>query len=203
MSNLKLSATSLENYSRYLSLLVGNSAFVAGSYDHLETVNVGAGGVSSITFSNLGAYASTYTHLQFRIVARTLRSGTDDALQVTFNSSGNTGASHQMWGNGSSVSSQAPTNEVQQIASYSLTAANSATGSFGVAIVDLFDAFETTKNKTMRAFAGKTGDVPVVSLSSLAWYNTAAVATIKFDSRNGNFGFAENSRFSLYGIRGA
>lgn len=178
-------------------------ASVAGSYDLLETQVLGSN-QTSVTFSNLAStYASTYKHLQFRIVTRTLRTGTDDALQVTFNSSGNTGASHQMWGNGSTVSSQAPTNEVQQIASYSLPAANSAANNFGAVIVDVLDPFDTNKNTTMRALAGKTGDTPVVSLSSLAWYNTAAVTTIKFDTRNGNFGFAANSRFSLYGIKGA
>jgi hypothetical protein len=181
----------------------GAGAGAAGSFDLLESQILGSN-QTSITFSNLNStYGTTYQHLQFRIVTRTLRSGTDDALQITFNSSGNTGASHQLWGNGSSVSSQAPTNEVQQIASYSLTAANSAANSFGAVVVDILDPFETTKNKTMRALAGKVGDTSVVSLSSLAWYSTAAITTIKFDSRNGNFGFAANSRFSLYGWKAA
>lgn len=176
----------------------------AGSFDLLETQTLGSN-TTSITFSNLNStYGSTYQHLQFRIVARTLRAATDDALQITFNSSGNTGAGHTLWGNGSSVSTQAfPTNEPQQVAAYSLPAANSVANTFGAVVIDIFDPFETTKNKTVRALAGKVGDTSVVSLGSIAWYNTAAITTIKFDSRNGNFGFAANSRFSLYGWKAA
>jgi len=181
----------------------GAGAGAAGSFDLLESQVLGSN-QTSITFSNLNStYGSTYQHLQFRIVTRTLRSGTDDALQITFNSSGNTGASHQVWGNGSSVSSQAITGEVQQVALYSLPGANSVANTFGAVVLDILDPFETTKNKTVRALAGKVCDTSVVSLSSMAWYSTAAVTTIKFDSRNGNNGFVTNSRFSLYGIKAA
>jgi hypothetical protein len=176
----------------------------AGSFDLLESQVLGSN-QTSITFSNLNStYGTTYQHLQFRIVTRTLRSATDDGLQITFNASGNQAATHQVWGNGSSVSTQAfPSNEPQQVAAYSLPSANSVADTFGSVILDILDPFETTKNTNVRSFAGKVGNTSVVSLSGLTWYNTAAVTTIKFDSRNGNNGFAANSRFSLYGIKAA
>jgi hypothetical protein len=80
-----------------------------------------------------------------------------------------------------------------------------SSGVFGASIVDILDAFETTKNKTVRGlggFMGSTSDYyHKVMLSSSARYNTASTTSILIYSPGTSF--AANSRFSLYGIKAA
>ena len=67
----------------------------------LQTVNVGSGGVGSITFTSI---PTTYTHLQIRGIVQTNRAtyGIDEGY-LTFNGdSGSNYAYHYMYGDGSS-----------------------------------------------------------------------------------------------------
>lgn len=168
-----------------------------GAFDLLETQVLGSGGAASVTFNNLTtSYGSTYKHLQIRMTARASRpSSTTDPVIITLNGSGQT-KSHALYANGSSVNSYAE-------GSYSLwdaiTGTNAATGAFGACVIDLLDPFETTKNKTMRAF---TGANTVVTLGSVLFATTATTASVTltpFSATN----FLQGSRFSLYGIKGA
>lgn len=174
----------------------------SNGYELLETAIVGAGGTSSVTFSNLNTnYGSTYQHLQLRIVGRTNRNDTDDFLTIRFNGdSGNNYAVHRLRANGTNVESSVPRTSYSNLEVYSLTAATQTANSFGAMIIDILDPFETTKNTTIRTFAGLTGSYNFVGLSSGLWMNTNAITTILLDQFFGTQ-FLAGSRFSLYGFR--
>lgn len=198
MTVKSLTRSSLENNVFYRSMLAGNPGEEESDV-WLGEVVLGSN-QTSVTF-DVSPYAGQYKHLQLRIVARTLRAGTDDGLQLTFNGTSSSNAVHFLVGNGSSVYAQGAGNEIMQVAAYSMTAANSPANVFGAAVLDILDAFSTNKFKTVRSLSGKTSDTSVVSLQSTSWNNAAALTSIKIDSRNGNNGFAQYSRFSLYGVK--
>jgi hypothetical protein len=169
-------------------------AGAAGSFDLLESQVLGST-AASVTFSSLSTYASTYQHLQIRMVARASRSGaTTDPLIVKLNSTTQT-YGHHLFGNGSSVGSG------NIATAYSIldaiTGATAATNAFGAGVIDILDPFETTKNKTIRAL---TGANTVVALSSTFWNFTTAVSSIELSAFSAT-NFLVGSRFSLYGLR--
>ena len=171
-------------------------AGAAGSFDLLETQVLGSS-QASVTFSSLSTYASTYKHLQIRMVARASRSGaTSDPLIVRLNSTTQT-YGHHLYGNGSSVGSG------NIATSYSLldalAGASAATNAFGAGVIDILDPFETTKNKTIR---GLTGAGSSVALSSTFWNFTTAVSSIELSAFSAT-NFLVGSRFSLYGLKGS
>jgi hypothetical protein len=174
----------------------------AGSYDLLQTISVGSGGVASVEFTNLNAsYGTTYKHLQIRMTARSTRSAfTSDPLLTQFNGDTATNYSwHHLFGNGSSVSSLAGTSS-NSIVTY-LIANNTVSNVFGGVVMDILDPFVTTKNTTARYFTGvNNGSGNFVALTSGLWRNTNALTSIKLNPENGSF--MEFSRFSLYGIKG-
>lgn len=172
----------------------------AGSFDLLETTVLGSS-ASSVTFSSLGTYSGTYKHLQIRGVARTDRSVALDNVSLRMNSdSGNNYATHQLEGNGSSVSSAANT-PLNRILAGLQSGSTSTANAYGAFVLDLLDPFEATKNKTIRSYTGTTSATNV-RLYSGAWLNTASVTTLQLLPESG-FNFVTGSRFSLYGIKGA
>lgn len=172
------------------------SGVSAGSFDLLETQVLGSS-TASVTFSSLGTY-SNYKHLQIRVAARTDRSGAaDDNVIMRFNGdSGSNYSCHNLRGNGSSVISGALTNETKIVA----RAIGGNDGNFGAVVIDILDAFETTKYKTSRSLGGYATNI--VELGSGSWRNTAALTSILLDQDVGS-NFLTGSRFSLYGIKGA
>lgn len=186
-------------------MLVGNAAYepgLANSYEWLESTILGSN-TTSVTFSNLNTnYASTYQHLQLRILARTNRNDTDDFLTINFNGdTGNNYASHRLRGNGTNVESSTPRTSYSRIETYSLTAATQTANRFGVMIIDILDPFETNKYTTVKVLGGLNGSYNFIGLSSGLWMNTNAVTTILLDQFFGTE-FLSNSRFSLYGLKG-
>ena len=176
------------------------SGVSAGSFDLLETQVLGSS-TSSVTFSSLSTYASTYQHLQLRYTARSDRANTLDAMIIQVN--GDTGTNyktHQLVGNGSSASSGAESYANGWEFMY-VPGNNASSGVFGAGVVDILDPFETTKNKTKRSLSGVLSDT-YIQLSSGVWLNTAAITSITFDQRYGS-NFVSGSRFSLYGIKAA
>jgi hypothetical protein len=173
------------------------SAFAPiGAYDSIATVNVGAGGVSSITFSSI---PSTYTHLQIRALTGTATYWSN-AAYMYFN--GDTTASnyneHALYGSGATASSYyTSTNQ-------SLFYLGKSTSGFDGAIIDILDYTNTSKYTVSRSLFGYdvNGATGYIGLASGLWRNTAAVTSITVTA--GGLGdFAQYSQFALYGIKGA
>jgi hypothetical protein len=86
------------------------------------------------------------------------------------------------------------------------SSANAPASVFGAGVVDILDAFSTTKNKTVRAFSGNytaannLGDRQIVHLASGVYLSTTAINSLTLYAANN---LVAGSRFSLYGIRGS
>ena len=167
-----------------------------GTYELIQTQILGSN-QASVTFSNLGDYASTYKHLQIRSVAKS--GSSNSAIHLYFNADEATNYNwHTLVGTGSAVESGAATS----FAGIFIAGLppSSVTG-FNGSVCDILDAYSTTKNTTIRSLAGNVeGEIRGVAIYSGAWRNTAAISSIKLGSGGGIL--AANSRFSLYGIRG-
>jgi hypothetical protein len=177
----------------------GGAAF-SSDYELIETQILGSN-QASVIFSSLGTYSSTYKHLQIRLLGRqTLAAGGQGDIYVRFNADSSSNyARHFLQGNGSTVTSGATANNSFALggqAPYN----NETTGAFGGSVIDILDAYSTTKNKTIRALSGShSSNAPVIQIASGHWRNTASITSITlslFDI------WLTGSRFSLYGIKG-
>ncbi len=173
------------------------SGGVAGTdFESISTTTVGAGGVSSITFSSI---PSTYTHLQIRGFNKdtTVISGTQ-VLSVQFN--GDTAANysfHRLTGNGSAASSAAGTSTTLF---YTGTTIANVANTFGAFVLDILDYKDTNKYKTARSLDGSDANGSgEISLRSGSWRNTAAITSITLTPTG--TGIAQYSSFALYGIK--
>jgi hypothetical protein len=169
-----------------------------GNFTSIQTVTVGAGGSSSISFSSI---PSTYTHLQIRGISRSTYAGSGDGNSIQLNGdSGNNYAYHLLIGNGSAASAGANTSYSSMYIG-DTTGSTSTAGMFGTFIVDLLDYTNTNKYKTIRTLNGndQNGSGSVRFVSGL-WQNTAAVSSLTINSFN-SAGFAQYSQFALYGVK--
>ena len=83
--------------------LIGNGGGAAGGdFESIQTVSVGAGGSSSISFTSI---PSTYKALQLRWIGQDNRGTTNDGVKVSFNSDTTSSNyyGHRVYGNGSST----------------------------------------------------------------------------------------------------
>jgi len=178
----------------------GVSGF-SSDYELISTTILGSA-TSSVTFSSLGDYSSTYKHLQLRISSRTTSTEVNGSfLTLRFNGiSTTTYDNHHLFGNGSAAGSFALTTQAE-IYLQRTTNSNSAANAFGASVVDILDPYSTTKNKTVRyqgASSVSTGFWNV-TLGSGLWRNTSSVTSITI---TGDATMVAGSRLSLYGIRG-
>ena len=171
----------------------------AGSYDLLQT-EILTGSQATVTFSGLvSAYSADYQHLQVRMSARSTRtSNINTVIFWTINGSGSTYAYHTMYGDGSSVVSEASTSTSSMLLNY-IPSATATTNAFGADIIDILDPFETSKNPTFRAFGGHTQSR--IQMSSGFRTNTEAIDSLEISAAS--FDFVTGSRFSIYGLKKA
>jgi hypothetical protein len=182
-------------------ILSAAGAGVEGDFELIESEILGSA-ASSVTFSNLGTYSSTYKHLQLRATVRSDRSGlTLDFGKITFNGdSSSVYTTHQLYGDGSTVQSfaginQAWTNFVRT------TGATAPANAFGAGVVDILDAYSTTKFKTIRNLGGVGASGGEINLASGLWRSTNSITSMTI-AVGGGTNWLTGSRFSLYGIRG-
>jgi hypothetical protein len=176
----------------------GNYPRDTNSYESIQTVTVGSGGSSSITFTSI---PSTYKHLQIRAIARGTTAATSQEQYITFNgTSTNYYSAHILYGDGSSVVSTVSTYTSVNLMPR-LIAASSTASSFTSYVTDILDYQNTNKNKVIRSLGGfdANGSGEIDFMSGL-WINTAAISEINIRPSAANF--AQYSSFALYGIKG-
>lgn len=179
-----------------LGILALSGAVGGGSYELIES-QVLSSSASSVTFSSI---PQDYKHLQIRAVARDNRSNTSSLSYFRLNgATTGYGLGHVLYGDGSSVTSTQDGASSYIDTFYTFTGSTAPTGSFGVAVVDILDYANTSKNTTTRALTGYMNTAGQINLKSGLWINTAAVTQIDMISTTS---FVSGSRFSLYGIRG-
>jgi hypothetical protein len=179
-----------------ISGLLGGGA-APTDYESIQTVTVGSGGSSTISFTSI---PSTYSHLQIRNISRSSRSDITDSVLLRLNSdTGNNYAYHFLRGNGTAASASAATS-TSSIFAGAAVAQTGGANMFGVGVIDILDYSNTNKNKTIRSLTGedRNGQGFVYFQSGL-WMNTSAVSTLTFLNEFGNF--SQYSSFALYGIK--
>lgn len=167
---------------------------ITNSYESIATTTVGAGGVSSISFSSI---PSTYKHLQIRAIARcSLDSG---RLRFQFN--GDTGTNYSdtyIYADGASASGSSGANISRLSGAFSNATANT----FGANIIDILDYQNSNKFKATRTLSGidYNGTGGELIFWSGSWRSTATISSILMYFDSGNI--TQYSSFALYGIRG-
>lgn len=193
MSITRVKASSItQGLPKGKTALTGNPVILPGSYESIQTVTVGAGGSSSISFTSI---PSTYSHLQLRIMEGFSGSGFNP--KINFNSDTGTNYSwHYVLGNGSAASASSAATQA-----FMYLNSNQAFPTPTVHVVDVLDYANTNKNKTMRALDGFDTNGSVnggyAVLWSGNWRSTSAVSTLTISGGT----FAQYSSFALYGIK--
>jgi hypothetical protein len=181
------------------SILAPQLPAETGSYESIATTTVGAGGSLSITFSSI---ASTWQHLQIRMIAKCLNTA-GGSTQMQFNS--DTGANyswHYLSGDGASASAGAGTSTNY----INTNVGQQDTTQYFTAVIDILDYDDTTKYKTTRTLTGidKNGSGSM-QINSGNWRNTAAITSITITPQSNTSPtnqFQQYSSFALYGIKG-
>jgi hypothetical protein len=169
-----------------------------GTYELIETQILGSA-AASVTFSGLATYLNSYKHLQIRLTSRSSSADTDDNLLLQINGVTSGYSQHGLWASGSSVTGEG-TASTSSIFIARTTAANAPASAFSVAVIDLLDAFSSSKNKTFRGFSGTMrASAPFVDFRSGLRQSVDSTTSILIKAQNGNL--VTGSRFSLYGIR--
>ena len=183
----------------------------SSSFESIETVTVGSGGSSSISFTSI---PSTYTHLQVRGIVQSNRTSyVVDEMPFTFNSDSATNYSFQLLRGGlestPAVSAQAAaTQSYMRIGAIN---SNVSVNTFSSFVLDILDYANTNKYKTTRSLTGYdvngttgTGSYGgAISLNSGNWRSTSAITSITFSVSADATLFNQYSSFALYGIKGA
>jgi hypothetical protein len=167
---------------------------VQGDYELIETVILGSA-QSSVTFSSLATYASTYKHLQIRAVAQNVE------MSLRFNGVTASGSykDHRLYGlNGTVYSGSDYTNKIF----FGTLGQTGDTNQFGATVSDILDPFSTSKNTTIRGLNGRaSSENAIVNLFSGVFLSTDSITSIEILQYTGG-NLSIGSRFSLYGIRG-
>lgn len=189
-------AGGFKSLNRYYDMLAGNATFVENSYESIATINIGAGGSSSASFTSI---PSTYTHLQIRLIGKVGSSTGAPSLYFNGVASGTAYAWHNLRGDGSSATATASSSQpyLSDVISPSTIYNNS---NYTAAIIDILDYANTSKNKTVRALQGVDNNGSgVVELYSGLWASTSAINQI--DLFNG-YTWQQYTQIALYGIKG-
>jgi len=177
----------LQGFPKSRSLLTGNTAFDPGATFLIDSVTVGSGGSSTISFTSI---PSTYKHLQIRgFVAD---NATNSNFEYIFNGSAGIKA-HRLMSDGAAATSDYYNSAV-------LYAQRTDTGQF-VFITDLLDYTSTAINKTVRTLAGGDNNgAGRVGLWSGFINSTSAITSLSITLSASNF--PQYSKISLYGYTG-
>ena len=188
-----------------VGIMDGAGGAAGGSFESIQTVTA-SGGQTSLVFTSI---PSTYKHLQIRGIARnTYNESSDLNVRIYFNTlnspSSTSYADHYLNGNGSSASATAATDGANFMVKSSQGSDFDLANTYAASIIDIHDYASTTKNKTVRYFAGynfnSTSTDASVSLGSALWQSTSAINQITI--LNAVVSFKAGTTFALYGIKG-
>jgi hypothetical protein len=172
---------------------------MANTHKKLQTVTVGAGGASSIEFTNI---PQTYTDLVIKVSGRTNRSSILENFNIQFNN--NTTSNYVrriLFGDGSSGYSNSQTDTTAGLDSSGInTAANATASTFGNAEVYIPNyAGSNKKSVSGEAVGENNATSSYQQLMAGLWDNTAAITSIKIIPTQAN-NFVQYTTATLYGV---
>jgi hypothetical protein len=158
---------------------------------HIATIS-GTGAAGSFNFTSI---PQTYTHLQLRIYARSF-TNSNTLFQYFNNDAAATNYSqHYIMGDGGTVYSGAAINQPYLQTDF-ITQSGDTANAHGVAIIDILDYRNTSKNKTIRGVGGWDLNGSGRNwMWSGVWRSTAAINAYQITP-----GFSTASSADLYGI---
>ena len=178
--------SSLLNDTRYTSM----SAGVVPSTEYLISTTVLPALASSVTL-DASSFAGIYKHLKV-VIAIAPRDDQWLNLRINNDTTNANYRVHFLRGTGSVVNSFSSGGEAGAM-NYLYNIGDNIASSI---VVDILDAYSTTKNKVIRTFGGSTNRS--VIFGSGLWMSTNSITTLEFSPNVGNW--AIGSRFSLYGV---
>lgn len=175
--------------------LEGGAATATSSYESIATVSPSG---ATVSFTSIPA---TYKHLQIRYIAKDNSVGTTGSRSMDMQFNSDTAANyayHTLYGTGATATSTG-TGSVSSISILGIPGNGVTANMFGAGIIDILDYANTSKNKTVKTFAGTdlNNTSGAVALDSGLWRSTAAVSSIQIITT-----FVAGSIFALYGIKG-
>jgi hypothetical protein len=156
---------------------------------------------ATVQFTNI---PSTFTHLQIRFSAREVGAAANAGQQIAVRFNGDSGDNyslHRLFGNGSTVTSDAYTTSITSIRVAGLSGGSTTANVFSGGIVDILDYLNTNKRTTVRSLAGAdlNDTNGFIFFSSGCWENTNAITSITLTAVSAA-NFTANSSFALYGV---
>jgi hypothetical protein len=157
----------------------------------IETVTVGAGGASSISFSSI---PSTFTDLVVYVSARNTSSFNAESAVLSLNGSTSSFSGIYLQGSGSAAAS----GSFARFA-FNMPAGTSTSSTFSNSYV-YFPNYTSSNNKsyTFDSVTENNGTEAYATMFAGLWSNTAAITSITFTPSSGNF--AQYSTATLYGV---
>lgn len=188
------------NVGIYASQISGHLAAPAfqGDYWALATTTL-SGSATSVTFSGI---PQNFSHLQIRMITRTDRGATLDAMNLAINSdTGSNYSFHSVYGTGTAAPYAEATSGTTAIKFYRAAGGSAASNIFGTTIIDILDYSNLSKNKTVRYLGGvDQNGSGEIEFGSGCWYNRSVVSSLTFTPFVGT-NFVVNSQFALYGVK--
>lgn len=185
-----------------VGIMDGAGGAAGGSFESIQTAT-GTGSSATINFNSI---PSDYKHLQIRYFTKTTNSSIYGMSMRLNGISTSSYSSHQLDGDGSSVSASGSASQTEMQLFTGLGSPGSDYTNLGaVGIIDLHDYASTTKNKTVRSFTGYDFNylysvAGSVGLRSGLFISTNAVTSVSITLAASNF--STQTVFSLYGIKG-
>lgn len=172
-----------------------NTKSFLNDFESLQTVSIGSGGQSTVTFSSI---PSTYSHLQIRATVFNKETSGDVTYSVTPAGTTPTVYSHYLRGDGSTA-----TGGNKATVRWITDNGNAHTTSPLTFIMDILDYSNLNKHKTIKILRGiNPGGSAIqadVGMNSSFVLTTSALTDITFSIYS--TGFAQYSSFALYGIK--
>lgn len=172
---------------------------MATTFVKIASVTVGSGGTSTIDFSSI---PQTYTDLKIVICARSSRNtGTSTNLSLKFNSNTTSYSNRQLFGNGSTVSSQ--TNTYTDSGLIGVQTQDTDTASVFSSSEVYIPNYTSSNYKSWSADSVRENNAASggLTLNAGLWSNTAAITSVSLIMENGTFNFMQYSTAVLYGIK--
>lgn len=169
---------------------------MATTYVLLDKANL-TGTQSSVTFSGLGTYSSSYTDFNILMSGRDANTGAWEAIFIEFNSDATSGnySNKSVYGTGSGAGSQAG----NQYCGYLTTNGNTSnTFSNSQCYIPNFSS-SNAKSWSWDAVTENNATTAIALLGAGLWSGTSAITSIKLSSSGS--GFVSGSSFYLYGIK--
>lgn len=177
-----------------LGILASSGGGASTAYESIATTTI-----TSNTSFTLSSIPSTYTHLQLRINMVKTAAGANEIFMRFNGDTATNYASHKMTGTGSTINASGATSRTSI---YALAGFSGAITTYSnVAVIDILDYANTTKNKTSRSLNGgdQNAASSYIEVDSGLWLNTAAITSITIFSTST---FTSGS-IALYGIKAA